>query len=142
MNNFTIKKTYSWSMGHRLFFYNGNCHNIHGHTYKLNASFHFKESLSSEGLIFDYHVINKVLEEVIEPLDHALALYEKDPLIDILLFDTFKIAKFKTDPTTEAIAEFINDRLYYLRGEHKNLEKIEVEVFESEVTKSSSVIYS
>ncbi len=55
-----IKLIRSFSAAHRLPQYNGLCHNLHGHTWKV--IFVIEGPLQQDGMVCDFKVIKKLLD--------------------------------------------------------------------------------
>jgi 6-pyruvoyltetrahydropterin/6-carboxytetrahydropterin synthase len=75
----TVMKQMRTETAHRLMDYDGKCAHLHGHSYlwQVTATSH---KLTHNGLVLDFKDLKKAMEEVLEPLDHALVLSDKDPL--------------------------------------------------------------
>lgn len=56
-----VKLIRSFSSAHRLPHYDGPCHNLHGHTWK--AVFVFEGEIRPDGMVCDFKVIKKLLDE-------------------------------------------------------------------------------
>lgn len=66
-----VKKHFDSS--HFLKGYNGNCANLHGHTYHVDFYLNFKSHpLDNLGMLVDFKVLDGILEEIIKPYDHQL----------------------------------------------------------------------
>jgi 6-pyruvoyltetrahydropterin/6-carboxytetrahydropterin synthase len=71
-----IAKEFSWDMGHRLPEHFGKCKNVHGHSYKMIIE--LDGSLNEKSMVMDYYDLKKIVEPIIENLDHAFMVYEED----------------------------------------------------------------
>ena len=56
-----VKLIRSFSSAHRLPHYDGPCHNLHGHTWK--AVFVIEGEIRPDGMVCDFKVIKKLLDE-------------------------------------------------------------------------------
>lgn len=56
-----VKLIRSFSSAHRLPHYDGPCHNLHGHTWK--AVFVIEGDIRPDGMVCDFKVIKKLLDE-------------------------------------------------------------------------------
>lgn len=66
-----ITKEFTFSAAHKLPKYNGNCKNLHGHTYKLQVTLEGTPD-SESGMIIDFHDLSStVKEKVMKQLDHS-----------------------------------------------------------------------
>jgi len=127
-----IAKEFKWEMGHRLTFHQGKCKNLHGHSYRCMIELSGKPD--ENGMLLDYYDLKKIIDPIIEKLDHSFMVYEKDfELIDVL--DKLNSNKVVVD--FESTAENI---CTYLLNEIKkttlpsNIEGIKVRVLETENT--------
>lgn len=117
---FELSITSDFSSAHFLRGYDGSCHHLHGHTWKLEVTI-CSEKLNDIGLVFDFREIKKKLKEFLACLDHTC-------LNDLPAFS-------KANPSTENIAKYI----YHEFAVHCRPFKIQkVRVWESD---SSSVTY-
>lgn len=71
-------------MAHALYGYEGQCRNIHGHSYKLYVTV-IGERLDEDkhpenGMVMDFGSLKKIVKtQIIEQLDHALLLTRNTP---------------------------------------------------------------
>ena len=82
----------TFDSAHCLRGYDGPCENVHGHTYKVQVSFKFRE-LESSGMAIDFKNAKSVLKLIIDKLDHKM-INELESFIN-------------TNPTAENIAKYI-----------------------------------
>ena len=71
-----IAKEFRWEMGHRLPEHFGLCKNIHGHSYKMIVE--FEGDLDKNQMVIDYYDVEKIINPVIEKLDHAFMANKDD----------------------------------------------------------------
>lgn len=90
MFRLAVKKEFS--AAHSLREYQGKCEGLHGHNWKVEAVVSAKGT-DSRGLVLDFHDIKKILNNVLEELDHK-------HLNNISYFK-------KINPTSENIAKYI-----------------------------------
>ena len=92
-----VSKVFKFDSAHKLPFYEGKCKNLHGHTWKLIAS--FEGNPGKNGLILDFRTIKQIVnEKIIEKIDHVY-------LNDII-----------ENPTCENILLWIKDQLSGMKG--------------------------
>ena len=70
-------------MAHALPLYEGKCHNIHGHSYKLFVTVEgspiSRQGASTDGMVMDFSQIKKIVEQcIVARFDHALVLPDSD----------------------------------------------------------------
>ena len=66
-------------MGHRLPEHFGLCKNIHGHSYKMIVE--FEGELDKNQMVIDYYDVEKIINPVIEKLDHAFMVNKNDKVV-------------------------------------------------------------
>ena len=82
-----------FSAAHFLSHYHGKCEKLHGHNYRVRLWVR-GNGLDEGGMLVDFALLKKALNEAIAPLDHS-------NLNDISIF--------QNDPSAERIARFIFD---------------------------------
>jgi 6-pyruvoyltetrahydropterin/6-carboxytetrahydropterin synthase len=125
-----IAKEFRWEMGHRLPDHFGLCKNIHGHSYKMIIE--FEGELNKDQMVIDYYDVEKIINPVIEKLDHSYMVNKDDK---VLLEFLEKINSKKVVVDFHATAE--NICLYLLNEVKKcslpeNLSYVKVRVYETQ----------
>ena len=100
---------------HYLREYEGKCENLHGHRYKVVANLK-TDVLDEIGLAFDFTVLKKSIDEILERFDHT-CLNDIDPFTSI-------------NPSSENIASTICSELQQ-RLDKQTAEIESIEVWES-----------
>lgn len=108
---FRIAKTFEVEYGHRLSKHPEKCRFPHGHSLRIEVVVRGRE-LNDHDMVCDYKALKMLVVDVIERLDHAMALNSSDPQLDgltavgerVLLFDD-------CDPTTEVLARWIFEQM-------------------------------
>ena len=124
-----IAKEFRWEMGHRLPEHFDKCRNIHGHSYKMLVE--LEGDLQYNGMVMDYYDLKKIINPLIENLDHAFLVYKGDK--DIIEFlDKMGSKKVVVDfqSTVENICR------YFLKEISKiefpaNIKQVKVRVYET-----------
>jgi 6-pyruvoyltetrahydropterin/6-carboxytetrahydropterin synthase len=93
---FEVTIEQSFAAGHALRNYHGKCENVHGHNYRCQLTLE-GSALDSTGLLMDFVVLKKILQGVIDRLDHQW-------LNDFPPFDVL-------NPSAENIAKYIYDEV-------------------------------
>lgn len=94
---------------HRLLEHEGKCRHMHGHRYKLEASFS-AESLDNVGRVVDFAIVKEKLGGWIdEHWDHTTILHVKDKALgDSISSHTKQVIFYlPTNPTAENMAAYI-----------------------------------
>ncbi|MBP5644880.1 MAG: 6-carboxytetrahydropterin synthase [Bacteroidales bacterium] len=78
-----LTKQFSFEMAHALPAYEGKCHNIHGHSYKLFVTVEgaplSQIGAPTDGMVLDFHTLKECVEKhIVDRFDHALVLPQKN----------------------------------------------------------------
>lgn len=70
----------SWPMGHRLMDHDGKCRGLHGHTYRLEATFEGELHADgpARGMVADFSLLKAAVKRIADHLDHAMVLEQED----------------------------------------------------------------
>lgn len=133
-----IAKEFRWEMGHRLPDHFGLCKNIHGHSYKMIIE--FEGELNKDQMVIDYYDVEKIINPVIEKLDHSYMVNKDDK---VLLEFLEKINSKKVVVDFHATAE--NICLYLLNEVKKcslpeNLSYVKVRVYETQFDYAEEIL--
>jgi 6-pyruvoyltetrahydropterin/6-carboxytetrahydropterin synthase len=109
MGFFRIAKTFEVEYGHRLCKHPEKCRFPHGHSLRIEVVARGRD-LDDNDMVCDYKALKMVVSELVDRLDHAMALNSADPQLEglkaigerVLLFDG-------QDPTTEVLARWLFD---------------------------------
>lgn len=89
----SVTKIFMFEASHQLPYYDGDCHNLHGHSYKLEVTVrgNIKSDTSNPkcGMIVDFKELKEVVNEVvIKKYDHSfLNNYFENPTAEIMVKD-------------------------------------------------------
>jgi len=124
-----IAKEFHWEMGHRLPFHKGKCVNLHGHTYRLQVIVSGTED--ENGLVIDFYDLKRIINPVIEMLDHSFMVSTKDTEL-VRLFKGFetKIVLVDFHSTVENIAKYLLQEISSA-GLPGNIDEVTVRVYET-----------
>ncbi len=117
---FEVKVRGDFAAAHILRGYEGNCKNLHGHTWKVEVTIP-SPTLDSIGMVMDFKVVKKKLKELLDRLDHIY-------LNGLPAFQ-------EINPTTENLAKYIFEEF---SKECQPLVIKQVQVWESDLC---SVVY-
>jgi 6-pyruvoyltetrahydropterin/6-carboxytetrahydropterin synthase len=106
-----------FASAHQLREYQGQCENLHGHNWKVEAVVEGK-GLDSAGLLLDFKDLKKALKEVLQELDHSFL--NQHPFFQ------------ERNPTSENLAFFIFKRLEKALRTYPGIRVKSVTVWESE----------
>jgi len=107
---YLIKVTDHFSAAHALSGYNGNCANLHGHTWEVTAEIAETE-LDELGISTDFRDLKAALADILSEYDHAVLINDKDKskYSEIEFVNVFEV-----NPTAEVLAEDIYNQFKYL----------------------------
>src|SRR5574344_544659 len=105
---FELKVESHFSAAHHLLNYDGICENQHGHNWKTEV-FIIGETLNESGILVDFKILKKYLNEVLDTLDH------KD-LNTLPFFENIS-------PSSENIAQYL---YFALKKQFNNISKVTV----------------
>lgn len=127
-----IAKEFTWEMGHRLPFHEGKCKNLHGHSYKCMVE--LTGEPDKNGIVLDYYDVKKIIEPIIDELDHSFMVNKNDiELIEAL--DKLQSRKVVVDfeTTAENICIYLLKKISQAKLPG-NISLLKVKVFETENT--------
>jgi 6-pyruvoyltetrahydropterin/6-carboxytetrahydropterin synthase len=124
-----IAKEFKWEMGHRLPEHFGLCKNIHGHSYRMIVE--FEGELDEQGMIIDFYDVEKMIDLIIEKLDHAFMVSKNDEAT-IKFLEKVKSKKVVVDfnSTVENISKYLLEEISKAKLPG-TVRKINVRVFET-----------
>jgi len=91
---FEVSAQKTFAAGHALRNYHGKCENVHGHNYRVEVTVQ-GEALDSAGLLVDFVELKRLMNGVIDRLDHQF-LNEVAPF-DVLNPSAENLAKYFWD---------------------------------------------
>ncbi len=125
-----IAKEFNWEMGHRLPEHFGPCTNIHGHSYKMIVE--FEGNLNKEGMVIDFYDVEKIVDPIIDELDHAFMVKDDDKItIDFLNKLNSKKVVVDFVATAENISAYLLDKISSSKLP-PNVKKLTVRLYETE----------
>ena len=105
-----VAKEYRWEMGHRLPFHDGGCRNLHGHSYRMEIE--LEGGRDENGMVIDYYEVDKIIEPIIEELDHAFMVNINDKeLLDTLKKLDSRRVEVEFDSTAENICSYFLEKI-------------------------------
>lgn len=125
-----IAKEFSWEMGHRLTFHKGKCKNLHGHTYKCMVELNGIQDYN--GMILDYYELKKIVDPILEELDHSFMVYKNDiELLNALEKMNSRKVVVDFETTAENICLYLLEKIKS-SALPSNIKSIKVRVLETE----------
>lgn len=125
-----IAKEFRWEMGHRLPDHFGLCKNIHGHSYKMIVE--FEGELNNDQMVIDYYDVEKIINPVINQLDHAFMVNVNDKVVlEFLEKINSKKIVVAFDATAENICKFLLNEISKA-DLPANVNSVKVRVYETQ----------
>jgi 6-pyruvoyltetrahydropterin/6-carboxytetrahydropterin synthase len=104
---FRIAKTFEVEYGHRLCKHPEKCRLPHGHSLRIEVVARGRE-LDDNDMVCDYKALKLVVAELVDRLDHAMALNSEDPARASFEGMGDRVLVFPDqDPTTEVLAGWL-----------------------------------
>jgi 6-pyruvoyltetrahydropterin/6-carboxytetrahydropterin synthase len=106
----------SFSAAHILAEIGGKCEELHGHNFKVEATVAASD-LNSTGLLIDFRVFKKWLDEILEDIDHKY----------LNIIPSFA----GINPSAENIAKYVYEKMD-LKAKAAGVDVVRVKIWESE----------
>ncbi len=107
MGLFRIAKIFEVEYGHRLSKHPEKCRFLHGHRLRIEIVVSGRE-LDANDMVCDYKALKVLVTDLVERLDHALALNSDDPELERLSIGSQRLLLFAgQDPTTEVVVRWL-----------------------------------
>lgn len=135
-----IAKEFTWEMSHRLPYHEGNCKNIHGHSYKLQIA--LEGEPNENGMLIDFYHIEAIVRPLVNKLDHSFIVDRNDKLmLDFLAGNGFRHFVIDNFTTCENISLFFAEHFKKEFAKFDNIKKIGIRVFETIDTYAEIEVY-
>ncbi|MDO5145766.1 MAG: 6-carboxytetrahydropterin synthase QueD [Eubacteriales bacterium] len=114
---FFLETEQSFDSAHFLKDYDGKCHNIHGHRWRVIArasAEHLSTNRQTRGMVMDFGDLKKSLKELADYFDHALIIEAgslKSKTLEALEEESFRIVEVAFRPTAELFARYFYEQL-------------------------------
>ena len=118
MSQISVTKSFSWDMSHMLAGHQGQCKNLHGHTYQLeveviNKAGKVQEVGPARGMVVDFKDLKRLVkDEIVTPLDHAFLYWSQSSadvehqIAQLLKENKRKVVTVDFRPTAENMAQY------------------------------------
>jgi 6-pyruvoyltetrahydropterin/6-carboxytetrahydropterin synthase len=124
-----LKTEQSFDSAHFLKGYQGKCHNLHGHRWRVVAEI-CGESLAADpqtrGMLVDFGELKEALKALCDRLDHSF-IYESGSLrpatVAALAEEEFRLIEVPFRPTAEEFARYFYE---HLQGQGYSVHRVEV----------------
>lgn len=111
MGFFRIAKTFEVEYGHRLSKHPEKCRFPHGHSLRIEVVVRGRE-LDDNDMVCDYKALKMLVVDLVERLDHAMALNSEDPELKGLQAIGERVLLFEgEDPTTEVLVRWLYQQI-------------------------------
>lgn len=111
-----LTKVFHFETAHAIHGYNGQCKNIHGHSYELHVTVAAEDIIDdyipAPGFILDFKDIKKVVtESIVKNLDHKIVLSKKYMEEHAYLANEENLIIWDFEPTAENILLYVKNTL-------------------------------
>ncbi len=133
MSIITCTRKIEFDAAHRVMGYHGKCRMLHGHRYKIEATF-AAEALSALGMVIDFASIKDVLNGwLLEHWDHNIILNSEDNELGGRISDLTgqKVYYLDYNPTAENMAHYLINYVCPKLFEKHNVKCIKVKLYET-----------
>ena len=107
-NNWELSKEFYFEAGHRLVDgYKGKCNHPHGHSWRLEV-FVRGNKLNDHAMLMDFKKLKAIVQPIVDEYDHSFLVNISDKVTrEFLKANKFRTVTFKSNPTSEHLAEVI-----------------------------------
>lgn len=136
-----VTRHYEFEAAHLLPNYDGDCGNLHGHTYKVDVTVAGKQSGAFD-MVMDFKKLNQMIKELMP--DHRYLHWKGNPISEdiVSVLDKYRLKYYTFDfPTTaENMAKYFKQVLNeYLHNElgYKDLNVTQIDLYETTNSKAT-----
>ena len=123
----------NFDAAHRVIGHKGNCKMLHGHTYRIEATF-TSNCLDNLGMVIDFKVIKDILKTwLTENWDHNAILSSEDKELGnyITSVTKQKVYYLNSNPTAENMADYLLNKICPQIFKEQNATCIKIKLYES-----------
>ncbi len=111
MSHFRIAKSFEVEYGHRLCKHPAKCRSPHGHRLRIEVVARGRQ-LDGNDMVCDYAVLKALVVDLVQRLDHAMAVSSEDPQLAAIQALGERLVLFeRQDPTTEVLARWLFEEI-------------------------------
>ncbi|MDS3861465.1 6-carboxytetrahydropterin synthase [Thermosynechococcaceae cyanobacterium BACA0444] len=142
---FRLEIRHNLEMAHRFYQAENSpkCRSIHGHSWQVILTLRAPQ-LNPQAMVIEFGELKLVWRAWLDQnLDHALLLYQGDPVVKLLQAHDpdLRLFTLTTDPTTECLAEFLYHQAQQILTDLNADPQIQVERLRIEETAINSAEY-
>ena len=105
-----VAKKFRWEAAHRLPWHEGDCKNLHGHSYHMTIE--LEGIQDDKGIVIDFAHIKQIIKPLVDAWDHATLVAESDNLLlELLKQLDSKYFVLPFDSTSENLCLFVANYL-------------------------------
>jgi 6-pyruvoyltetrahydropterin/6-carboxytetrahydropterin synthase len=128
-----LTKVFHFETAHAIHGYDGQCKNIHGHSYELHVTVAADEPvhdyLPAPGFLFDFKDIKKAGLEIVETLDHKVVLSKAYMAHHPEMQEHENLVVWDFEPTAENILLYV--RNVFIQNLPENIRPVKIKIFET-----------
>lgn len=111
-----VAKRFRWEAAHRLPWHEGQCRNLHGHSYRMFVE--LEGPVSPKGMVMDFQEIKRMVSPLVETWDHAMLVSNQDDLLlDVAEKTGWKAAVLPFDTTVENLCAYVAGHIEKRHGD-------------------------
>lgn len=101
-----VAKLFRWEAAHRLPWHEGDCKNLHGHSYRMTVA--VEGDPDGRGMLLDFKHLGRILKPLVNAWDHATLIAESDTALRELIAPTgWKHVVLPFDTTCENLCDYV-----------------------------------
>ncbi len=105
-----VAKQFHWEAAHRLPWHEGECRNLHGHSYRMWVE--LEGEPDERGMVMDFKHLKRVIKPLVDAWDHATLIADYDTVLLNLIRPTgWKYVVLPFDTTSENLCSYVADYL-------------------------------
>lgn len=129
-----LTKVFRFETAHAIHGYEGQCKNIHGHSYVLHVTVAGNTAdtgyIPAPGFLFDFKDLKKAGVEIVETLDHKLVLSKTYITQKPELAAHENLVVWDFEPTAENILLYVKS--VFKRNLPENIKVVKLKIYETE----------
>jgi 6-pyruvoyltetrahydropterin/6-carboxytetrahydropterin synthase len=129
-----LTKVFRFETAHAIHGYNGQCKDIHGHSYVLHATVagqaNNDDYIPAPGFVFDFKDLKKAGVEIVETLDHKLVLSKDYIAVHPEITNHANVVIWDFEPTAENILLYVKG--VFLRNLPEEIKLVQLKIYETE----------
>lgn len=128
-----LTKVFHFETAHAIYGYDGQCKNIHGHSYELHVTIATtvtnEDYIPAPGFIFDFKDIKKAGANIVESLDHKIVLSKAYLTANPEMQKHENLVVWDFEPTAENILLYV--RKVFGENLPQDIKPVKIKIYET-----------